>query len=113
MSVVPNEKLISADSLDLITFGIDVIITDEITKLDVFTRYRAFWKSAVIRNTQLSDSLSYRTDPNSEYKTVQPNSELPIRGWGSYFEIVSDAETPDGIVEFELVNMNNAMRKNA
>jgi len=100
----------SADSLELVTFGVSILIEDVNHKVDIYTRYKAFWKSLVIRNTQAGDSLTYRTDPNDLYKTVQPNSELPIRGWGSYFEIVSAAATPSGIVEFECVNYLEALR---
>jgi len=111
MSVVPNNTLESADSLFLQTFGIDLDILAASQTIDIYTRYLAYWKSLVIRNTQPLDSLTYRTDPNGPLKTVQPNSELPIGGWGSYLQVNSAAAVPAGVVEFVCVNIREAMRK--
>jgi len=112
MSIVPNNRLLSSDSLDLVTFGVILEIDDTVNVLDIFTRYQAFWKSCVIRNTQTSSPLLYRTNPHDTFKTVPPNSELPVKGWGSYFEVTSNSTAPIGLVEFECVNYKDAMRKN-
>jgi len=91
-----------------------MLIENTVNKIDIYTSYMAFWKSLVLRNTQESDSVTYRTDPNSSYKTLQPNSEIPIKGWGSYFEVVNNSVLKVGLVEFECVNIKEAMRdKNA
>jgi len=111
MSIVPNNTLESADSLVLQTFGINLDITAAQHRIDIYTRYLAYWKSLVIRNTQPIDSLTYRTEPNGPLFTVQPNSELPIQGWGSYLEINSAAATPAGRVEFVCVNIREATRR--
>ena len=108
MSVVPNNTLESADSLELQTFGVDLDITGATQRIDIYTRYLAYWKSAVIRNTQLIDVLTYRTEPNGTLKTVQPNSELPLSGWGSYLQVNSGAAAPQGRVEFVCVNIREA-----
>jgi len=104
LSVVPNNLLHSADSLNLPSFGITLDIVNAVNRLDIYTRYLSYWKSCVIRNTQLIDSVTYRTGPNEPLKTVKPNSELPVTGWGSYFEVNSAAATPEGSVEFVCVN---------
>lgn len=111
MSIIPNDRLESADSLTLQVYGIEMLINSAIQKIDMYTRHKGFWKSCIIRNTQPIDFLQYRTDPTAPFKIVQPNSELPIKGWGSFMEVTSAAATPLGIVEFEVVNMLEAMRK--
>lgn len=110
MSVVPNKNLKSSDSLKLQTFGVELQILGALQQIDTFSRFTAFWKSCVIRNTQPADVLQYRTTPGDPLKTVQPNSELPVKGWGSFMQIVSAAASPEGIVEFECVNLKEAYR---
>jgi len=111
MSVVPNNTLESADSLELQTFGIDLDIAAATQQIDIYTRYLAYWKSAVIRNTQPLDVITYRTEPNGTLKTVQANSELPLSGWGSYLQINSAAAVPAGRVEFVCVNIREASKR--
>ena len=110
MSVVPNTHLKSADSLELQTFGVELKIDSAVQRIDMFTRYLGYWKSCVIRNTQLLDSVTYRTEPNAPLRTVKPNSELPIKGWGSFLEVNSAAAAPEGVVEFEVVTEKEAIR---
>lgn len=111
MSIVPNERLQSADSLELITFGIQLPIDSALQSIDTWSRLGAFWKGAVIRNLQGNDIITFLTSPNGSVTEVFPNSELPIKGWGSYFEARSGAATPKGVVEFECVSLNNALRR--
>lgn len=100
----------SVDSLDIPTFGVDLDIGTATNTIDMFTRYQSFWKSCVIRNTQLSDILQYRTIPNAQLKTVQPNSELPVKGWGSFMQVISGAATPVGTVEFVVAKLKDALK---
>jgi len=113
LSVVPNNILKSADSLELQTFGVNLTIDSALQRLDIYTRYLAYWKSCVIRNLHLTDNIQFRTFPNQPLQTVKPNSELPVKGWGSYMEITSASATPVGVVDFECVNIREAARANA
>jgi len=110
LSIIPNERLISADSLDLITFGIALQVDSVSQQIDTYSRVGAFWKSAIIRNLQSTINLTYFTSPNAQPRIVPPNSELPIKGWGSYMRIESSAATPLGVVDFECVSLHNAVR---
>ncbi len=110
MSIVPNDKLESADSLALQTFGVIMNIDSAVNKIDIFTRYRAFWKSCVIRNTQAVDNIEYRTNSNSSYESLTEDSEILVKGWGSYLEVISSAILPSGSVNFECVTVKNGMK---
>jgi len=112
MSIVPNDKLQSADSLTLRTFGIDFPIEKAFQSIDIYSLHRSFWKSAIVRNLQPSDILEYRTNPNDLLQVIQANSELPLKGWGSYLEIVSPLGTSaNGIINFECVRLEEALIK--
>jgi len=111
LSTIPNNRLESADSLTLQIFGIKLDIDSATQQIDTYSSHSAFWKSCVIRNKQLTDKLQYRVNPIDVLKDVQPNSELPIKGWGSFLQVTSAASVPVGIVEFECVNYKEAMRK--
>jgi len=111
LSIVPNNSLESADSLKLQTFGVKLDITGASQQVDIYSIHSAFWKSLVIRNKHLTDKVQYRTAPNEVLQDVQPNSELPIKGWGSFLQVTSASATPTGVVEFECVNYREAVRK--
>jgi len=111
MSIVNNESLQSADSLELVIFPIQLDIDSASQSIDIYSRHRSYWKSCIIRNLQLTDILQFRINPNDEFKTVNPNSELPLKGWGSYLEVASGAATPAGRVDFECVRLENALRR--
>ena len=100
----------SADSLELIIFPVPVKDSTAAFTIDMWTLHRAFWKSAVLRNRQPGDVLSYRTDPFAAFDTLAPNSEVPIKGWGSYFEVSSAAATPNWVLDFICVTYINALR---
>lgn len=108
MSLVPNGTLKPADALDMQTFGISMAIDSAVQKIDMFTRHMGYWKSCIIRNYQLSSPLYYRTEPYVPLLEVKPNSELPLKGWGSYLEVTSGAVTIRGVVDFEVVSMKDA-----
>jgi len=110
LSVVPNNELISADSLDLITFPIEERTAPATFTIDTWTQHKAFWKSLVLRNLHASLALSYRERPDEPLRTVQPNTERPIKGWGSFFH-VEQAGTPDWELDMEAVTLENAKRK--
>jgi len=109
LSVVPNQLLKPADSLNIPTFGVDLVIDSASQSIDMYSRYTGYWKSCVIRNTQLIDKLQYRTQAGEVLKDVQPNSELPLTGWGSFLEVISSAPTPKGIVEFVVARQVDAL----
>jgi len=113
MSIVPLEILESADSLNLITFGVPLDILALINTIDIWTRYQAFWKSAVVRNSHAIDSIQVRTGPDGDLTTIPPNGQLPLLGWGSFLQIISPAATPHGVVDFTCVTLKNAVRKSA
>jgi len=108
---VPNNILKSADSLELVVFGVSLDIDSASQQIDMYTRYLAYWKSAVIRNRHLTDNLQFRTFPSQPLQIVKPNTELPLKGWGSFLQVTSGSVTPVGIVDFECVNIREAERK--
>lgn len=111
MSIVPNERLESADSLELIIFGEKLVVDGPTQFIDIYSRFRSYWKKAVVRNRQSSDVLEVFTDPNDQDPDiVEPNGELPIKGWGSYLRVESAAASPNGIVDFECVRLENALK---
>jgi len=110
VSIVPNDRLKSADSLELIIFPVKITDSSAAFQLDMWTQRRAFWKSAVLRNRQAGDLISYRTAPNDTFETLAPNSEVPIKGWGSFFEVASAAATPAWVLDLIAVTYVNALR---
>lgn len=111
MSIVPLDILESADSLNLITFGIPLDILQLTNTIDIYTRYQAFWKSAVVRNTHPVDAIQVRFRPDGPLDNVPPSSQLPLLGWGSWLEVISPAATDHGRVDFTVVTLKNAVRK--
>jgi len=110
VSFVPNEKLKSADSLDLIIFPVKITDSSANFQLDMWTQRRAFWKSAVLRNRQIADVVSYRTQADDPFETLAPSSEVPIKGWGSFFEVASSAGAPAWVLDMIAVTYKNALR---
>ena len=110
MSFVPNEKLVSADSLDLIVYPVHNPGNVALFTTDFWTERRGFWKSLVLRNRQSLDVLQYRRSPNDPLEELAINSEVPIKGWGSYFEVQSAAAAPNWSVDFVAVSYINALR---
>lgn len=111
MSIVPNEKFYSADSLTLITFAIAIKVSTADFSIDTYTTRKSFWKSAVLRNKHASDDLSYRLLPDQELSSIPPLSEIPITGWGSFFQVISASGTPKWELDFIAVTLENALRK--
>lgn len=109
MSFVPNEKLRSADSLNISVFEIDAVIDSSPVVRDIYTENMAFWKSAIIRNFNIADSMFYRRNPNDELKELKPSGERSLKGWGSYLEVQTAAATPDGELEFVCSSIFDAM----
>lgn len=70
---------------------------------DFFAKHGGFWKSLVIRNLQSSNTCNYRTGQSHLYKILPPNSERPIQGWGSYFEVVTSASVP--VIEIDYIGV--------
>ena len=108
MSVVPNNKLKSADSLDLITFSIEDRNNLAIYNIDTWTQYKSFWKGIVLRNLHSTLGLFYKTNPDAALRELRASSERPIKGWGSYFH-VEQSGTPDYEIDFEVVALTNAL----
>lgn len=77
---------------------------------DFFAKHGGFWKSLVIRNLQTSNTCNYRTGQSHRYKTLGPKSERPIQGWGSYFEVVTSASTPEIEIDYIGVPKSEAMQ---
>ncbi len=109
MSVVPNDKFESADSLNLITFPIEDRNNAATFDIDTWTQYRAFWKGLILRNLHSTLNLSYRINPDDALRNLRPNSERPIKGWGSYLH-VEQAGAPDYEVDLEAVAYLNALK---
>lgn len=111
MSIVPNERLRPADSLEIETFGTQLLITAATQQIDIWTRHQAYWKSLIIRNTQPLDILQYRLFPNGPLQDVKANSELPVKGWGSWLQVLSGAAAVEGVVDFECCRQEDALKK--
>ncbi len=111
MSVVPNDRLYSADSLELITYKRTIDFNSAQERHDIFTENLGFWKQVIIRNFQVADNITYRLDPNAPVITLPPSSERTIKGWGSFLEVNSAAAAPTGEIEFEIVSLEHAVRR--
>jgi len=109
LSVVPNYQLKPAESLDIKTFGVTMNILTATERIDMWTRYQGYWKSCVVRNRQPLDNLLVRVEPDGDQSIVNPNSELPFQGWGSFFEVISAAAVPAGRVDFSTALLKDAM----
>jgi len=113
VSVVPNDLLKSADSLELITFEINRLVNAAFPspqRIDIFNEHLAFWKNLVIRNHQIGTSVFYRTKTSGPFKELQAQSERPVKGWGSYFEVTSTAAPPIVEIDFVCVRKMNAFK---
>lgn len=106
---MPNDTLVSADSLELITFPRTIPVTVSPVRFDSFTQHLAYWKGIVLRNFSIVDVLQYRTDPNGTLIDLPISSERPIKGWGSFFEV--QGVVPNGEFEIEMVTVKNAVRR--
>ena len=111
MSIVPNDQLVSVDSLNLPTFELIEPFTEPSYSYDTLTQYLAVWKQIILRNFQVEVPMFYRTKPEGPFLSIPTNSERIIRGWGSYFEVITNSITPQGEMEMVLVNINKARRK--
>jgi len=111
LSIIPNDTLKPAQSLNMKTFEIHVAIDSSPFINDFFNERLAFWKSLVIRNLQPANNLTYRTLPNDTFKSIPPLSERPIQGWGSFLEIVTADAAPDIEVDYIGVTYSEAMIK--
>jgi len=113
VSYVPNDLLKSADSLELITFEINVFVDASFPSpriIDIFNERLAFWKNLVIRNHQIGTSIFYRTKNSGPFKELLPQSERPVKGWGSYFEVTSAAVPPIVEIDFVCVKKVDALK---
>jgi len=112
LSIVPNNQLKSADSLELVTFPIEEVMSASPYRMDFWTRYRGYWKDLVIRNLQPIFNCTYRTDPQGILKPLPPNSERPVKGWGSYFEVVTADPAPNIEIDYNGVTQSHAVLQN-
>jgi len=110
LSVVPNELLLSADSLELVTFSIEDRLNSAAFNIDTWTQYRAFWKEVTLRNLHATLDLSYRVNPDDALRTIPPLTERPIGGWGSFFH-AEQGGTPDYEIDIVAVTWLNAQRR--
>lgn len=109
MSIVPNYQLQPAESLTIKTFGVQMPIVNATERIDMWTRYQGYWKNCVVRNRQPLDNLLVRVEPDGPQTIVNPNSDLPFLGWGSFFEVLSAAATPAGTVDFSVALLKDAI----
>jgi len=100
LSVVPNQNLKPAESLELSTFAIEEVMTANPYTKDFFNQHLGFWKSLVIRNLQPTFNCTYRSIPGGTLKPLPPLSERPIQGWGSYFEVVTSDPSPNIEIDY-------------
>jgi len=110
MSVVPNHELKSALSLEIPTFPIEEVMGTSPYNKDFFTNYGAFWKSLVIRNMQTVFNCQYRLMPNGPQKTLNANSERPIQGWGSFFQVITADPAPNIEIDYIGAKKEDAMK---
>jgi len=111
MSVVPNQQLKSALSLEIPTFPIEEVVTSSPYRKDFFNQHLGFWKSLVIRNLQPIFNCSYRLMPSGPLKVLNPLSERPITGWGSYFEVTTADPSPNIEVDYIGSYKKDAMKQ--
>lgn len=107
--MIPNEKLQSVDSLDLIKFPIEDRANAAAFNIDTWTQYRAFWTEVILRNLHSTLNLSYRVNPDDPLRNLRPNSERPLSGWGSFLH-VEQAGVPDYEIDITAVTLANALR---
>jgi len=110
LSIVPNEQLESADSLNLITFSIEDRLNAAAFNFDAWTEYKSFWKELTLRNLHATLNLSYRVNPDDALRTIPPLTERPIGGWGSFLH-VEQGGTPDYEIDIVCVSYLNALKK--
>ena len=67
---------------------------------DFFSDHLAFWKSLVIRNLQPTFNCTYQLMPNGPAKRLNPLSERPIKGWGSFFSVTTADPSPDIEIDY-------------
>jgi len=110
LSVVPNNQLKASLSLEIETFPIEeVMIASPYTK-DFLTNYHAVWKSLVIRNMQPVFNCQYRLQPSGPLKTLNANSERPIQGWGSFFQVITADPAPNIEIDYIAAKMIDAVK---
>jgi len=111
MSIIPNDDLKPVDTENMRTFPIDLVMGTSPFINDFFNERLAFWKRVIIRNLQTSFNLTYRTRTGVAFKPIPPLSERPIKGWGSYLEIVSTDPTPNVEIDYIGVSYQEALLK--
>lgn len=69
-------------------------------------------KAIKITNNDAIASVLVRTQsPSNNTVSVDPNSELIIREWTSFLQIIPDAVTGSGQIEFDLVKSEDAYKQ--
>lgn len=111
MSIIPNDTLKPVDTENMKTFSIDLVMGTSPFINDFFNERLAFWKRAIIRNLQTSFNLTYRTQTGGVFKPIPPLSERPIKGWGSFLEIVTADPSPNVEIDYIGVSYNEALLK--
>jgi len=109
LSIIPNDSLKPAQSLELITYGLpEKMVTSPYVK-DFYNTQIGFWSKVVIRNLQTSFNCSYRVLKDEALIPLPPLSERPLYGWGSYLEVVTSDPAPDIEIDYTGVTYANAI----
>jgi len=110
VSIVPNFQMKSSLDNDIAIFPIEEVMVTSPYRKDFFNQHLAFWKSLVIRNLQPVFNCSYRTMPDGPQQILRPESERPIQGWGSYFEVTTGDPAPNIGIDYIGALKKDAMK---
>ena len=111
MSIIPFSELKGPKDESLNPRNITLPFTTTNLIVDTITEYQAVVQEARIINRDTVNRIDYRTFyPTAPLKPVDPNSDENIDGWLSYIEVRPNAVTGTGVLELDLVPMEQAKR---
>lgn len=106
-------KAILKGNLDpsLAFFTSEQAFTTSELKIDSVTQFGAYIKEFRIVNQDSLNALQYRQGGTSAIlKTVPPLSEVDVSGWESYVDIIPNGTSGAGFIEYDLVNLQDALK---
>jgi len=96
----------------LSTVTTTIAFTTAQQRIDALTQFGSYIRAFRIVNNDAAAALTYRQGAiDSALKSVPPASEVVVEGWESFIEINPNGATGVGVLELDLVDRFQALRK--
>jgi len=96
----------------LSTVTTTIVFTTAQRRIDALTEFGGYIRAFRIINSDPTNALTYRQGGIAEpLKSLPSSSEVVVEGWESFLEINPNAGTGTGIIELDIVDRFDALRK--